>query len=224
MIQISPFETQGYASYFYAKRKEIIMEFLKAIFGDKYEEFTSIIKAYNDNPENKDKQIKLADLNAGEYVSKKDYDAMETAKTTLEEQLQTATDTLKGFEGVDVEELQGKVKQLTDDMETQKTDYENKIAEMKFGTLIDNAISAAGGKYAKAIRALLDVETLKDSKNQTEDITAAIEACKKDNEYMFGSNEPINNPIAPTGGKVPGVSKNLEDMTYEEYKDYRQGK
>lgn len=44
------------------------------------------------------------------------------------------------------------------------------------------------------------------------------------NEYMFGSNEPINNPIAPTGGKVPGVSKNLEDMTYEEYKDYRQGK
>ena len=89
---------------------------------------------------------------------------METAKTTLEEQLQTATDTLKGFEGVDVEELQGKVKQLTDDMETQKTDYENKIAEMKFGTLIDNAISAAGGKNAKAIRALLDVETLKDSK------------------------------------------------------------
>lgn len=60
--------------------------------------------------------------------------------STLEEQLQTATDTLKGFEGVDVEELQGKVKQLTDDMETQKTDYENKIAEMKFGTLIDNAI------------------------------------------------------------------------------------
>ena len=41
---------------------------------------------------------------------------------------------------------------------------------------------------------------------------------------MFGSNEPINNPIAPTGGKIPGVSKNLEDMTYEEYKDYRQGK
>ncbi len=97
----------------------------------------------------------------------------------MEEQLQTATDTLKGFEGVDVEELQGKVKQLTDDMETQKTDYENKIAEMKFGTLIDNAISAAGGKNAKAIRALLDVETLKDSKNQTEEITAAIEACKR---------------------------------------------
>ena len=209
MIQISPFETQGYASYFYAKRKEIIMEFLKAIFGDKYEEFASIIKAYNDNPENKDKQIKLADLNAGEYVSKKDYDAMETAKTTLEEQLQTATDTLKGFEGVDVEELQGKVKQLTHDMETQKTDYENKIAEMKFGTLIDNAISAAGGKNAKAIRALLDVETLKDSKNQTEDITAAIEACKKDNEYMFGSNEPINNPIAPTGGKNSGSFKRI---------------
>ena len=161
VIQISPFETQGYASYFYAKRKEIIMEFLKAIFGDKYEEFASIIKAYNDNPENKDKQIKLADLNAGEYVSKKDYDAMETAKTTLEEQLQTATDTLKGFEGVDVEELQGKVKQLTGDMETQKTDYENKIAEMKFGTLIDNAISAAGGKNAKAIRALLDTQDRK---------------------------------------------------------------
>ena len=33
--------------------------------------------------------------------------------------------------------------------------------------------------------ALLDVDTLKASKNQTQDIEAAITALKKDNDYLF---------------------------------------
>ena len=36
--------------------------------------------------------------------------------------------------------------------------------------------------------ALLDVDTLKASKNQAQDIEAALTALKKDNDYLFQSN------------------------------------
>ena len=58
------------------------------------------------------------------------------------------------------------------------------------------------------LKALLDVEKLKASKNQAEDIKSAIENVKKDNDYLFESAEPIKNPVAPTGTPAAGdVSK-----------------
>ena len=75
---------------------------------------------------------------------------------------------------------------------------------MQFGTSLEAAITAAGGRNAKAIKALLDVDALKKSKDQTADIKAAIEACQKENMYLFGANEPINNPTGPTNGPTPG--------------------
>ena len=48
------------------------------------------------------------------------------------------------------------------------------------------------------------MDSLKQSKDQTADIKAAIEDCQKDNSYLFGANEPINNPVGPTSGKETG--------------------
>ena len=62
------------------------------------------------------------------------------------------------------------------------------------------AILAAGGKSDKAVTAMLDVEALKASKNRDADIKTALEACQKDHAYLFGSDEPINNPVGTTGG------------------------
>ena len=53
------------------------MEFLKAIYGDKaltYEELIQAINTHNGDEANKDKQIKIANLNSGEYVSKLKYE------------------------------------------------------------------------------------------------------------------------------------------------------
>ena len=201
------------------------MDFLKAVLGDRYEEFVNLIKGYNEKPENKDKQVKLIDLNKGEYVSKAKYDEADTARKTLRSQLDEAEETLKGFEGVDVKDLQTKVSEFSTQLETQKTDYENQIAQMKFNAILDGAITASGGKNAKAIKALLDVESLMNSKDQTTDIQAAVNACKEENAYMFGDDEPINNPVGQTGGQtVTPPGKNPEDMSYEEYRAWREGK
>ena len=121
---------------------------------------------------------------------------LEVERDNYKDSLDTAQNSLKEFEGVDVKELNGKV------------EYQAKISDMEFDATLDNAISASKARNVKALKALLDVETLKASKNQAEDIKTAIENVKKDNDYLFESSEPIKNPVAPTGTPAAGeVSK-----------------
>ena len=56
---------------------------------------------------------------------------------------------------------------------------------MEFSHALDAAITGAKGKSTKAIRALLDIDTLRSSKNQETDIKAALEALRKDSGYLF---------------------------------------
>lgn len=176
------------------------MDFLKGILGDSYTDFETKIKAYNDNPDNKERPIKLANLGEGNYVSKSKYDALEAAKTSLEEQLNTAVNSLAKFKDVDVDQLKGELDTLRITLDRQKTDYETRIADMEFNSELSDAIKAAGGRSVKAICAELDIDTLKASKNRKDDIATAIEAHKEASAYLYGADEPINNPVAPTGG------------------------
>ena len=104
---------------------------------------------------------------------------------SIKEQLQTAKDGLKAFEGVDVAQLQSKVTELQGKLDAKDTEWQGKLADMAFDHALEAAITGAKGKNAKAIRALLDVDTLKGSKNQEADIKAALEGLKKDSGYLF---------------------------------------
>lgn len=129
--------------------------------------------------------------------------AAELDRDNYKGQLEAAHTTLKGFEGIDVKDLQGKIDALTNDLKTRENEYQAKLSDMEFNQTIEAAITGAGAKNAKAVKALLDIKNLKASKDQTADIKAAIEACQKENDYLFGTNEPINNPVLPTGGSAP---------------------
>ena len=124
---------------------------------------------------------------------------LEVERDNYKDSLDTAQNSLKEFEGVDVKELNGKVAQLTADLAKKDTEYQAKISDMEFDATLDNAISASKARNVKALKA---------SKNQAEDIKTAIENVKKDNDYLFESSEPIKNPVAPTGTPAAGeVSK-----------------
>lgn len=120
----------------------------------------------------------------------------------IKEQLKTAKDGLKAFEGVDVNDLQSKITTLQNDLSAKDKEYQQKLADMQFDGLLTGAVSAAKGKNAKAIRALLDVDTLKASKNQEADIKTALEALAKDNGYLFDTTETPP-PYAPGTGNTP---------------------
>ena len=132
---------------------------------------------------------------------------LEAERDNYKEQLETAQNALKEFDGIDVKELQGKIETLNSDLKNKETEYQSKIADMEFSAVLDSAISSSKARNAKAVKALLDIEALKNSKNQSEDIKTAIEAIKTDNDYLFESNEPISKPVAHTGtGNLSSIS------------------
>ena len=152
---------------------------------------------------------KLLDINSADIGAAKK--KLEAERDNYKTMLDTANETLKTFEGVDVTELQGKVKALQNDLKTAQEDYEGKIADMEFSSALSAAIGKSGAKSEKAVRAFLDLEALKVSKNREADIAAALDKVKSENDYLFTSNEPVKKPIAPTGtGKhttLSGVEK-----------------
>lgn len=147
-----------------------------------------------------EEQIAFVMAESGKDV-KREKDRADSYKS----QLDTAKETLKSFEGVDVKDLQGQITKLNSDLAAKDTEYQAKIADMEFSSVLDAAISGSKAKNVKAVRALLDIDTLKASKNQSEDIKKAIEEVKTANDYLFeGTNIPGG------GGNPPGGT--VDDM------------
>ena len=71
------------------------MEFLKDILGeDLYKQVSDTVNAYNGKPENKEKQVKIADLGSGQYVDKGKYDTAVAEKENLAGQIKTLNTTI----------------------------------------------------------------------------------------------------------------------------------
>lgn len=99
------------------------MEFLKAILGDQvYAQLEQAINAHNGNPENKEKQIKLADLGTGEYVSKGKYSTLEAENQTNVSKLTEANNL--------IEQLQ-KAAKGDEALQGQVTAYQSRVAELE---------------------------------------------------------------------------------------------
>lgn len=134
---------------------------------------------------------------------------------SIKEQLQTAKDGLKAFEGVDVAQLQGEITKLQGQLADKDKEWQGKLDGMAFETDVKDAITAIKGKNAKAIMALLDMDTLKASKNRAADIKTALEACQKDNGYLFGDDQTPPPYAGGTGGN-PVLGTDTSKMTYSE--------
>lgn len=129
---------------------------------------------------------------------------IETARDNYKSQLETAQNTLKSFDGVDVSDLKGQIQKLTGDLAAQESAYNQKIADMEFHSLLDGQISAAKAKNVKAVKALLDVDALQKSQNRDADIQAALESVKTDNGYLFDDGNPVPSVTVPS---VPAPQK-----------------
>lgn len=89
---------------------------------------------------------------------------LRTSRDNYKSQLETAQTALKKFEGVNVDELKGEIKKLNGDLATKEKEYQTRIADMEFNSVLDGAISESGARNSKAVKALLDLENLKTSK------------------------------------------------------------
>lgn len=105
--------------------------------------------------------------------------ALQTQLTSAQAQLKTAQDGLKAFEGVDVAGLQAQVTKLQADMQAQADGF-------AFDNALNTAILGKKGRSVDAVRALLDLDALKGSKDRTTDINKALENEVKANPWAFG--------------------------------------
>lgn len=161
-------------------------------------------------PEDKKKDFEKA-VNEN-YKTVADYDKQKEKLTAAEDTIK-ASDTaledlkkqLEGFKDVDVSALNNRISELEKERDILKEDYEMKIADRDFQDILKESIIAAKGKDTEKIMRLLDTETLKASKNQKEDISAAIKAMTEDDvtKGMFGETEP---EVTQTGNIIGTVT------------------
>lgn len=190
-----------------------------------------IMKEYGlEVPEDKKKDFEKSVLE--NYKTVTDYDnqakKLDAANDTIKANdtaMKDLRDKLDGFKDVDVSGLNQRIKDLETEKANIQKDYDARIADRDFNDLVKESIAAVNGRNAKAITALLDVDTLKASKNQKEDIAAALKALteKEDSKMLFGG-EPEPKPTG-TGNligqvqKTPGQSTDtLKDALKERYK------
>ena len=98
-------------------------------------------------------------------------------------QLKTAQEGLAAFDGKKTpEEYEAELAKLQSDMKAQAEGF-------AFDNALDTAILGKKGRSVKAVRALLDVDALKGSKDRSTDIDKALEEAAKANPWAFGDTE-----------------------------------
>ena len=107
-----------------------------------------------------------------------DYDA-------IKEQLAQAQESLKGYEALDMDGIRRAAQDWEERYHQAVAEHQNRVAQITFDHALQNAISAAHGRNSKAITALLDLDTLRESQDPKHAIEQAIQVLKRDSDYLF---------------------------------------
>lgn len=202
------------------------MEFLREILGEElFKQLEATINSWNGNEANKDKMVKLANLNSGEYVSKLKHDDIVQQLAGKQQELDKANglivDLKKGNK--DNEELQGKITAY----ETQVSDLQAELAETKLKSAIKVALLSANAADVDYLTYKLNeklkekCETLElDENDNIKGWNNQLEGLKTQFPNMFGSGNGYK-PLDPNKLPNPKYDKTVTKeqfakMTYEE--------
>mgnify|MGYP004520307107 CR=1 FL=1 len=170
------------------------MEFLKNVLGEDL--YKQVADKLNGN-----KDIKLANLASGEYVSKQKYDDDLKERDT---KIADLSKTVQNFDGVDVKKLQ-------DDVKEWKTKYDSDIKAERRNSAIKLAVAKAGARSEKALMGMLDMDSIKlGDDGKITGLDEQIAQIKKDDAFLF---KPDDDPGSGTkkdvnlGGEHKGTQK-----------------
>ena len=160
------------------------------------------------------------------YVEKSKHDEVVEENKTLKKSVSDRDkqlDDLKAASG-DNEELKKQIETMKQQNADQEKAHKAEMAQLKLDHAIDAALTAAGAKNGKAVRALLDVSKVKlgeDGKLTGWD--DQIKAVQKSDAYLFNTKQQNNfrgfQPGASSDNK-PEANVDMSKMSYEELAAY----
>ncbi|MCX4347859.1 MAG: phage scaffolding protein [Lachnospiraceae bacterium] len=160
------------------------------------------------------------------YVEKSKHDEVveenKTLKTSVSDR-DKQLETLKASAG-DNEELKKQIETMKQQNAEQEKAHKAELAQLRLDNAIENALTVAGAKNSKAVKALLDVSKVKlgeDGKLSGWD--DQIKAIQKSDAYLFNMQQKNTfkgfQPGASSDNK-PGTNVDMSKMTYEELAAY----
>lgn len=191
------------------------MEFLKGVLGEElYKQVAEALKVHNEKPENKESQIKIANLSEGQYVDKGKYDAVVAEKKNLEGQIGTLNTTITELKKNNAgnEELQNTITGLQGELKKQQDanagimkTYSLKEQLSKQGVLDpDYLIYKAGG---------IEKFTF-DKDGNPVGVEEALKPYKEDSTMAHLFKEAKKPPYAPHDGGTGGTANPFAKETY----------
>lgn len=174
---------------------------------------------------------KVLDMHHEEYdpvkkeleTAQKDLESEKGKTSAQETTIKELKKDLEEFKDADVSGMKQKIADLEKDIQIKDETHQKEIADRDFNDILKDSIASVKGKNVKAITALLDVDTLKASKNQKEDVVAALKALTEaeDSKMLFGEPEPnvvgTGNPIGTVDKKNPSETGSLRDALSAKY-------
>lgn len=143
---------------------------------------------------------KIAVVSDGSYIPKAKFDEklqeVKDYKKQIEErdqQLQELGEKAKGNE-----ELTTQIEELKKQNDTTKKEYEQKLQQQAFDHALENSLSSAKVKNTKAVKALLDMDTIKLDGDTLKGLDDQLKTLKESDGYLFESDEGGGGESKPT--------------------------
>lgn len=175
-----------------------------------------------------DQAKKVMDSLDGNFVTKARFNEVNEENKTLK---QSVADRDKQLEDLkkssgDNAELKKQIETLQQQNADQKKAHDVEMAQLKLDNAIDAALTAAGAKNIKAVRAMIDTSKMKLGEDGTvEGLPDAIKAVQKSDSYMFNTVQQKQQTFkgfqpGASGEVKPGTEVDTSKMTYSELAAY----
>lgn len=175
-----------------------------------------------------DQAKKVMDSLDGNFVTKARFSEVNEENKTLK---QSVADRDKQLEDLkkssgDNAELKKQIETLQQQNADQKKAHDAEMAQLKLDNAIDAALTAAGAKNIKAVRAMIDTSKMKLGEDGTvEGLSDAIKAVQKSDSYMFNTVQQKQQTFkgfqpGASGEVKPGTEVDTSKMTYSELAAY----
>jgi len=144
-----------------------------------------------------------------------------TERDGLKEQLTERDGQLETLSKVDAKGLQAEIDRLKGENANSATEYQGKLDKQAFDFSLERALTDAKVRNPKAVKALLDLESIKLDGDKLLGFDDQVKALKESDPYQFDAEEtPANSPTIVTPGNPNGGStattKSIAEMSYQE--------